>query len=284
MTYINPAFEQVRIDIASALEMKLDPRTRGDVATVGIITAVYGINLLGVVLMLWNRKYPPIKSKSPILMTLVFITSALWFVGDVQINGHVPLAGTAFIHCRSFVQTLRSYRLYCVFRLNMPYIIPFLDVCTVATPFKIAVYVFVWLTWVCLAVINWCIRDIKGSFNESREMTVACFILFAMVLFLTLYSLLQNYRIASTVLAHASTSSIWWGVMGVPLYNCLFHRLEYLDKWTIKLREDGLQREYHVDYNFPALNSNAAAAASDDQGLFYGDDTSKAAGTKDASH
>ncbi|KAJ2544579.1 hypothetical protein EV175_005884, partial [Coemansia sp. RSA 1933] len=66
-------------------------------------------------------------------MVLLFLASAFWFVGDVQANGNVTLAGSALTNCRAFVfwiqlllgvcmfsavLAIRSYMLYHAFRLN----------------------------------------------------------------------------------------------------------------------------------------------------------------------
>ncbi|KAJ2549710.1 hypothetical protein GGH95_006198 [Coemansia sp. RSA 1836] len=51
----------------------------------------------------------------------------------------------------------------------------------------------------------------------------------------------------------------WWVPMAVPLYKCLTSRDVYLKQWIYKLRQDGLQRAYHVE----SRSSEGAAAASD---------------------
>ncbi|KAJ2851207.1 hypothetical protein GGI22_005291, partial [Coemansia erecta] len=94
---------------------------------------------------------------------------------------------------------------------------------------------------------------IRSSFNESREMLGACAAVFAILIFTTAmhyaspaYPLAMRLRIATTALDHAATNIVWWLVMAVPMYQCLFHRKPYLDAWVAKLRRDGLQREYQV--------------------------------------
>ncbi|KAJ2796841.1 hypothetical protein H4R20_005399, partial [Coemansia guatemalensis] len=222
MGFLNATLEQQRVDAAASLDMELEPRTSGDLAVVILLSVVYGVDLLAVIALLWNRQYPPLKSKGPILMTCLFVCSVLWFVGDLQVNGHVQLANTVFTNCRGFgfwvrvlmgicgvcaVVALRSYALHHVFKLNLPsrgfrfylpllvYIgciivygivamalhasasveyMPLLDICRMDEPFKITIYVFVWITSGFVGLINWRIRNIKSSFNESREMLIAC--------------------------------------------------------------------------------------------------------------
>ncbi|KAJ2719057.1 hypothetical protein GGI07_005441 [Coemansia sp. Benny D115] len=343
MTYPDYAFEQSRVKIAQNLGEQLDPRLWADMAMVIVISIIYAFNFLAVLFMLKNRKYPPIRSKGPISMTILFLCSALWFVGDVQVNGHVKLAGSAFTSCLGFgfwvrilmglcglcaVFAVRTYSLYLVFKLNMQYkgpgfyipiasyalsilafgivasvlkhevsveYIPGLDICNVAKPFKIAMFSYVWLSWGFIALVNWAIRNIKASFNESREMAVACITVLIVLVFQTCmmfihphYSLRRDLRIASTVLDHVCTNAIWWGVMAVPIYNCMFNRSKYLNAWVAKLRHDGRQREYHIEPSTSFANMPGAAGAanigvgnardsfnyraSDGQGFFYGND------------
>ncbi|KAJ1899326.1 hypothetical protein LPJ66_002179 [Kickxella alabastrina] len=73
----------------------VDPRGQADMIMLIIIASAYCFDVLAVVYMLWNRKYPPIKSKSPIIMAIMMAVSIIWFVGDLQSNGHVPLAACA---------------------------------------------------------------------------------------------------------------------------------------------------------------------------------------------
>ncbi|KAJ2853004.1 hypothetical protein FB639_006618 [Coemansia asiatica] len=120
-------------------------------------------------------------------------------------------------------------------------------------------------------------------------MAVACLILLIVMLFNTLvqfihpyYPFNKAYRISSTVLDHVATNTIWWTIMGSPVVNCLFRRNQYLDEWTRKLRQDGLQREYHIhpincsnatlNMSVGGLNETYIYNASDGQGFFYNND------------
>ncbi|KAJ2777228.1 hypothetical protein H4R18_005257 [Coemansia javaensis] len=301
MALIDAASEQRRVEAAALLGLRLDPRSGGDVAVVAVIAAMYGVTLAGVVAMLLWRRYPPIRSKAPAMMAVLFVCSVLWFVGDLQVNGHVPLAGTALTNCRGVgfwvrillglcgvcaVVALRPYALHHVFRLGRPprglrfyapllvYIAcvlalgivamalpdtasvqyaPGLDLCRMALGFKVTVYAFVWVTCLLIVAVNWRIRSIKSSFNESREMAFGCLLVVGVLLFNTLmqfirphYPLQRQYRIATTVLDHVCTTTLWWAVMARPLFNCAFRRRAYLRRWIAALRADGLQREYNV--------------------------------------
>ncbi|KAI9503846.1 hypothetical protein GGI25_005772 [Coemansia spiralis] len=301
MTFPDPAFEQQRVAAAEYLHMKLEPRTKADLAIVALLSVVYAFDLAAAIFVLWNHKYPPIRSKSPFLMVILFIASAIWLVGDAQVNGNVPLAGTILAHCRGFgfwgrvlfgVCTVyaaivaRTYALYRVFYLNVParswrlYLlvsvygacilifgiiasalkpsqsaeyVPALDICNLAKPFKIAIFVFMWISYGLLAFITWKLRNIKSSFNEFREMIITCLIIFSSMTFNTAmmfshpqYPLILRYRIVSTLYDHICTNAVWWCIMAKPVFNCMFRRSIYLQEWLAKLRKDGLQREYRV--------------------------------------
>ncbi|KAJ2495373.1 hypothetical protein IWW47_004100 [Coemansia sp. RSA 2052] len=294
--------EQARVEIFKSMGMVLDPRQAADLIMVIVITVAYSIQFLAVLFMLWNRKYPPIKAKSPWNMSLIFVASIFWFIGIIQINGHAPLKGTPLTQCKavgiwlfylmgtcpvSGLIALRSYGLYQVFYRNRPYrgiplyasagllvgvlltfgivtqavpddisiyYIELVDSCGCTLGFQVAVYVLIWILWLAVAILSWRIRNIRSSFNESREISITCIIVFGVLTFMTAltyakptYPLNLTARILASSLNHLSAMSIWWVPMAVPLYKCLIDREAYLKQWIHKLRQDGLQRAYHID-------------------------------------
>ncbi|KAJ1799670.1 hypothetical protein LPJ75_006629, partial [Coemansia sp. RSA 2598] len=195
-------------------------------------------------------------------MTLVMVCAWIWFASELGANGHIPLAGTIMINCKAFgvwlrillgvcsvscLIALRTYGLYRVFHLNMPYqglsfYLPFvvyflciiiygivsqlvsprltiqyvesLDVCNYYSGFKASVFALLWVTWILVAFMLWKIRNIKSSFNESREITVACFIVFSVLVFTTImhythprFALDVQLRVATTSLDHIAVNS-----------------------------------------------------------------------------
>ncbi|KAJ2748145.1 hypothetical protein H4S06_005047, partial [Coemansia sp. BCRC 34490] len=96
------ALEQKRVLAATSMGIELDPRNTADLVVVVLLSCIFAINLVAVVFLIFNRKYPPLKSKSPVLMVIMFVASVFWFVGDLQVNGHVTLAGSVFTNCRGF--------------------------------------------------------------------------------------------------------------------------------------------------------------------------------------
>ncbi|KAJ2741329.1 hypothetical protein GGI20_005260 [Coemansia sp. BCRC 34301] len=136
MSFPDTLVEDRRAAAAQALGIGLDRRSAADLAVITTISVVYFLDFVAVLFMLWNRRYPPIKAKSPLLMASLFAASALWFAGDVQMNGHVTLAGTPMERCRGLgfwvrilagicgvcaLFALRSFALFHVFRLNRPF-------------------------------------------------------------------------------------------------------------------------------------------------------------------
>ncbi|KAI7823493.1 hypothetical protein BX661DRAFT_226230 [Kickxella alabastrina] len=115
-----------------------------------------------------------------------------------------------------------------------------IDMCNVYSGFQTAMYMFLCVTVSIVVVVHWMIRNIKSSFNESREMVATCAIILANLIFATImvYAPLKN--------PHVGVNAMWWLVMAVPMYNCIFNKQRYLEFWVTKLRNDGLQREYDV--------------------------------------
>ncbi|KAI7823491.1 hypothetical protein BX661DRAFT_186728 [Kickxella alabastrina] len=263
--------ELMRVEAGKSNFVTVDPRGKGDMIMIIFFSIIYCFSFLAVVYMLRNKNYPPIKAKNPILMTVMIAICAIWFVGDLQTNGHVPLANTPMTNCKPFglwmrilmgictlcaLVTLRAYGLYrswavsavllyCVCMLvygivaqvlkpeiTMQYIVP-LDICNVHPSFKASLF--------------WMIRNIKSSFNESREMLIICFIIFANLIFVTTLNYVRpQLALLATSLNHIGTHMLWWLIMAVPMYNY---------RWINTLRKDGLQNEYDVSANTATTNN-----------------------------
>ncbi|KAJ2695007.1 hypothetical protein H4218_005377 [Coemansia sp. IMI 209128] len=182
---------------------------------------------------------------------------------------------------------LRSYGLYQIFHRNRPFIgtrlyvsIAFIvgsllafgivtealpesvsvyyvdgfDMCGYSYGFQVAIFVFIWISWVVVAALSWRIRNVKSSFNESRETAIACIVVFGVLIFMTvlsyterIYPVSVKLRVLATSLIHFSAVMTWWLPMAVPLYKCLTDRKAYQKQWIYKLRQDGLQRAYLVN-------------------------------------
>ncbi|KAJ1897175.1 hypothetical protein LPJ66_003534 [Kickxella alabastrina] len=289
----------------------LEPRGTPDAIMIIVIALVYVIDFIATIYVLEN----------PIIMACVTVANIIWLVGDLQANGHVPLANTPMAKCMVFgvwlrfllgvcavfsLVSLRTYGLYRVFRRNPPYhtlglYLPFaiyclcsiffgiislvlqptqtakfnpqLDLCNYNADYLIGILLFLWVTVAIGVILQWKIRNIKSSFNESRETLIANIIVFIVLMFATvmryalpIYPLKISLRIINTCLNHLVRNSVWWFIMGVPLYKCLFDRERYLNQWIFKLRKDGLQKEYNVVLDSTATSSHGAARSHKMQG------------------
>ncbi|KAJ1898537.1 hypothetical protein LPJ66_002680 [Kickxella alabastrina] len=252
--------ELERQKVGVAMDMKVDPRGKADKIMLIAISTIYSIDFAAVLYMLWNIKYPPLKAKNPTIMTLVMIASIVWFVGDLQTNGHVPLANTPMTNCKAFGIWARP-------AISTVYVSGF-DICSYTAGFKAAMFGFLGVTVLIGAISLWKVRSIKSSFNESREMIISYIIMVVALAFAIAvsyigpkYTLDVRLRIIFTSLSHFLANILWWLIMGVPMYKCLFDRERYLKKWISKLRKDGLQKEYDIDSNTSTANSHRLSSS-----------------------
>ncbi|KAJ1896743.1 hypothetical protein LPJ66_003805 [Kickxella alabastrina] len=154
---------------AERMEMTLDPRGKGDLIMITIISVVYSFDFLAVLYMFWNRKYAPIKSKNITIMALIVAVSVVWFVGDLQTNGHIPVAGTHLVNCMAFgmwMRTIigacgmlsliafRAHGLYRVFYLHKPY-------------HGLGLYLPFIIYWVCALVVGLVSQLLKSSMTTE---------------------------------------------------------------------------------------------------------------------
>ncbi|KAJ1644979.1 hypothetical protein J3B02_000825 [Coemansia erecta] len=199
--------------------------------------------------------------------------------------------------------SVRSYALFCVFRRNRAYkgkyvwysgglvvvvglvfllvtyvmpeentvhYIPLVQMCNMSYAYRAIVQGLLWATWIVNAVINYRLRNITSSFNESREMGVACISVFVLLTFNTvilytypLYPTRTALRVSETLLSHSIANFLWWFIMFRSIYNCATRRTEYLAEWKQKLFSDGLQKQYRITRTDPfsgtmlSIGSNA---------------------------
>ncbi|KAJ2399335.1 hypothetical protein GGI23_002714 [Coemansia sp. RSA 2559] len=115
------------------LNMHIDPVGGADTAVIAIGSAMFGITFIFITTAWINRKFSPIRAKNLSMVTCLFVTGLVWFVGDIPMNGHVFLTGT-FSHCKEWniwarvlfcfwyttVLVVRCYALDRVFNQNKP--------------------------------------------------------------------------------------------------------------------------------------------------------------------
>ncbi|KAJ1944952.1 hypothetical protein GGF37_001944 [Kickxella alabastrina] len=224
-----------RQKVGLAMDMKVDPRSKVDKIMLIVISTIYLIDFVAVLYMLWNIKYPPLKAKNPTIMTLVMIASIVWFVGDLQTNGHVPLANTPMTNCKAPA-------------ILTVYVSGF-DICSYTAGFKAAMFGFLGATVLIGAISLWKVHSIKSSFNKSRETLISYIIMVVALAFAISvlyidpkYTLNVRLRIIFTSLLHFLANILWWLIMEMPMYKCLFDHERYLKQWISKLRKDGLQK------------------------------------------
>ncbi|KAJ2718651.1 hypothetical protein GGI07_005661 [Coemansia sp. Benny D115] len=187
--------------------------------------------------------------------------------------------------------SVRSYALFCVFRRNRAYkgkyvwysgglvvgvglvfllvtyvmpesntvhYIPIVQMCNMSYTYRALVQGLLWGTWIVNAAINYRLRNITSSFNESREMGVACICVFVLLTFNTiilythpLYPTDVSLRVSETLVSHLIANFLWWFIMFKSIYNCATRRNEYLVEWKEKLVSDGLQKQYRISRTDP---------------------------------
>ncbi|KAJ2777515.1 hypothetical protein H4R18_005119 [Coemansia javaensis] len=136
---------------------------------------------------------------------------------------------------------------------TMSYVRP-LDVCNLSPKVLTVSLTTIWVIWAGVVVLSWMARNIKTSFSETRETVFGCIVVFAILTCVTAtmyaapyYPFSVRLRVMSTVVDHVATNSYLWLVMAKPVFNCMFCREQYLDRWMATLIEDGLELQYDVD-------------------------------------
>ncbi|KAJ2548257.1 hypothetical protein EV175_004898 [Coemansia sp. RSA 1933] len=115
------------------LNMHVDPVGSADTAVIAVGSALFGITFLFIVTAWIKREFRPIRAKNLPMVSILFITGLLWFIGDIPMNGHVMLRG-AFSNCKEWniwvhvlfslwytaVLVIRCFALDRVFNQNKP--------------------------------------------------------------------------------------------------------------------------------------------------------------------
>ncbi|KAJ1723929.1 hypothetical protein LPJ53_001784 [Coemansia erecta] len=94
-------------------------------------------------------------------------------------------------------------------------------------------------------------RNINTSFNEYKEMLAICAISSVAIAYQTVvhhvvgnYLIIRWARVTSTMFEMSACQVSLFILVGVPAYNCLFHREEYKKRWYAKMRADGMTARY----------------------------------------
>ncbi|KAJ1799001.1 hypothetical protein LPJ59_002129 [Coemansia sp. RSA 2399] len=119
--------------LETLLNMHVDPVGSADTAVIAVGSALFGITFLFIATAWLRREFRPIRAKNLPMVTTLFITGLLWFVGDIPTNGHVLLNGV-FSNCKEWnawvhvlfsfwyttVLVIRCFALDRVFNQNKP--------------------------------------------------------------------------------------------------------------------------------------------------------------------
>ncbi|KAJ2354962.1 hypothetical protein IWW50_004421 [Coemansia erecta] len=293
--------EQMRVKLAMLGGVQLDPIGHADLAVIAVLSSVYFMNFIAIVFLVWNRNYPPLKSKYPFLMAANMVAMFIFFLGDLVLKSHVHVRGHILSNCVLFcvwmrvifgaymvsvLTTIRSYALFCIFLRNRAFrgkyvcysaaiavglavvfiivtytlpaartihYIPLVEMCNMSYLYRALVQGLLWLVWIVNAAINFRLRNINSSFNESREMFVACICVFTLLAFNTiilyvhpLYPTNTKLRVTETLCSHVIANFLWWFIMYQSMYNCALRRDKFLSEWKDKLVRDGLQKQYQI--------------------------------------
>ncbi|KAI8321640.1 hypothetical protein GQ54DRAFT_176973, partial [Martensiomyces pterosporus] len=133
-----------------------------------------------------------------------------------------------------------------------------IEVCHFVGAFRYIGVSMIWTILIVYAIQIVKIRNIKSSFNEFLENLVIFFIIFAVILQLTILVVFISkdpyntaIRIVTTCFDLAGGNLVIWCIIMHPIYMCMFKRDEYEKQWLRKLAGDGLTKEYEVHERVP---------------------------------
>ncbi|KAJ2868720.1 hypothetical protein GGI22_000696 [Coemansia erecta] len=129
--------------------------------------------------------------------------------------------------------------------------IPELGTCMYGTVFIELSFAIVWIGWVAVVAVTVVARDINTSFNEYKEMVIIIILSSITITYETIaHNIVRDYvlyrwsRTLSTFMEYLSSQSALFVLLGVPVYNCIFHRESYRRKFFEKMRADGMVARY----------------------------------------
>ncbi|KAJ1642439.1 hypothetical protein LPJ64_005713 [Coemansia asiatica] len=126
-----------------------------------------------------------------------------------------------------------------------------LDMCYTTKSYIISVLLVIWAIWGFVAIMCWRMRNIHFTFNERVEI-MSTFVVILIVSILNTICLLVvpvypaslAWRTILLYFNHVGASTVYWIVMYVPTYNCMFNREVYLQEWISTLKADSMEKLY----------------------------------------
>ncbi|KAJ1718218.1 hypothetical protein LPJ61_006752, partial [Coemansia biformis] len=83
MSFELTPLEEARVKLAQAAGLRLDAIGHADLALIVALSTIYFFNFTAAGFLIWNRNYPPLKSKYPFLMASCILAMFMWFLGDL---------------------------------------------------------------------------------------------------------------------------------------------------------------------------------------------------------
>ncbi|KAJ1832857.1 hypothetical protein IWW55_005753 [Coemansia sp. RSA 2706] len=131
--------------------------------------------------------------------------------------------------------------------------VPLLGTCVYGTVFAELSFALVWVGWALILVVTFIARDINTSFKEYREMLLIVLLSSISISYETVvhhvvreYTVHQWSRVSSTLFEFLTSQSSLFILLGVPVYNCMFHRDEFRRKFFEKMKADGMASRYQL--------------------------------------
>ncbi|KAJ1799874.1 hypothetical protein LPJ59_001522 [Coemansia sp. RSA 2399] len=129
--------------------------------------------------------------------------------------------------------------------------VPELGTCIYGTVFIELSFAIVWMGWIAVVVVTVVARNINTSFNEYKEMVLIIILSSITLTYETIaHNIVRDYvlyrwsRTLSTYMEYLSSQSALFILLGVPVYNCIFHRESYRREFFEKMRADGMVARY----------------------------------------
>ncbi|KAJ1848968.1 hypothetical protein LPJ70_000744 [Coemansia sp. RSA 2708] len=88
--------------------IKVTNPDKDDIVAISVCAGVFGFTAMMLVYAWCNYSYRPIRAKNLTWTTLIYISTVLWFLGNIPANGHVRLVG-AWSNCKLWIIWFRVF-------------------------------------------------------------------------------------------------------------------------------------------------------------------------------
>ncbi|KAJ2305404.1 hypothetical protein IWW55_001948, partial [Coemansia sp. RSA 2706] len=94
--------------LSSMFGIKVTNPDKDDIVAISVCAGVFGFTAMMLVYAWCNYSYRPIRAKNLTWTTLIYISTVLWFLGNIPANGHVRLVG-AWSNCKLWIIWFRVF-------------------------------------------------------------------------------------------------------------------------------------------------------------------------------